>query len=704
MQYQPVNLALRSPIYPTTYKNVSLPINIINSYSTPQNELVTRLDNRQRLQYTAPNRLERQPQGINITTDIMNKIIESKVAEANSQEGVQRRINAKKDQDEREERYIKSTQVCPVSKLSNIRDHISTIDPRKFEELIHDKFYDPAVMKEAMCVTNSLFYPDPRGSVENNERLREWIEDLKQIGDKSIEGYAMSADMNNSSSKVMANNLFVIKTPQKPSNDNLLHELFIGFQLNELKKYVPNFVYTFGGLKCTSPVIDTNKEVVSWCLRSKNSVNFVLYENIQPSVSMMDYVKTASLSSFLDKYLQVMFAVLLANKLKKYSHGDLHPGNVLIRDIDSDKFSIPYLTEDGEVEYLITDKLSVIIDPGFNYMKVDGQDYGYFDAGPYGAQYDADFLIYDAYKLMMWSAYIMMVSGNINYVKLEPMFRFFNKTENFESALKKQVNTSYAMVYIPETSNLKLVNFLRYMRVNYPEMKQILVPDRPHNLRTLGCDGTDICISSKSEVINVIGLNKPLEVKSIIHFYDLVSRLEQENRINDIDDVFSRFDIQKGLEDGYNRYNTLLTKILKYKQTTVPVRIKGLRIRGLLLNTDLYKKHEEYVIRTMEIWDLLHTILFTIDAIRYLYRWIDVNNTDNQNAINMLETHINTILTPVIHSFNQTLSIFVDQHNYLTDIYIKNAAAINQAIKNDNDVAIWYWNTYDNYYNIITTS
>ncbi len=694
LQYRPPHLVLQNPIYPTgivdpeEYKSVSLPK--ILPYDKPS-KFIYRLPGRS--QYT---------QGINISTDQMNKLINLKIAEVESPKGIQRRIDAKKDQNIREENFVKSAHVCPVSKMSNIRNHISTIDPAKFEELIHDKFYDPAVMKEAMCVANSLFYPDPNGSVMNNERLREWINDLRQIGAESVEGYAMSANMNNSSTKIIANNIFVIKVPQKPSNDNLLHELVIGFMWNVFRQYVPNFVYTFGGYKCTSPVIDTNKEVVSWCLNSKNDVNFVIYENIQPSVSMMDYVKTASFPSFLDKYLQVMYAIRLANKLKKFTHGDLHPGNVLIRDIDSDRFSIPYITEDEELEYLITDKLSVIIDPGFSYMKIDGQNYGYFDAIPYGAQYDADFPIYDAYKLMMWSAYVMMKSGNNEYIKLEPMFRFFNKTDTFEGALDAQVATSYAMAYVPETANIKLADYLRYMRTVYPEMKQLLVPDRPHNIRTLGCDGTDICIPSVSDTVNVIGLDQPMEVKSIIHFYDLISRLEQENRLNDIEDIFKRFDVQVGIDDGYNRYNTLFGKILKLKLSTVPVRIKNLRARGLLLNTDLYKKHEQYVIRMMEIWDLMHTMLFTVDAIRYLYRWVDPNVSEK--LLLEFETHVNVVLTPIMLSFNKSLGILRDQYQYLTDLYAKNTSIINRAIKEFNNVAIWYWSTFISYYDIISTT
>lgn len=91
------------------------------------------------------------------------------------------------------------------------------------------------------------------------------------------------------------------------------------------------------------------------------------------------------------------------------------------------------------------------------------------------------------------------------------------------------------------------------------------------------------------------------------------------------------------------------------------------------MNYDLYKKHKEYVIRTMEIWDLIHTLLFTVDAIRYLYRLMGDND---KNELNGFNTHINDVLNPLINSFNNSLDIFNIQYNYLVDIYNKNTMII----------------------------
>lgn len=638
--------------------------------------------------------------GTNVTNDTLDKIINQKITEVNTPAGVQKRIQEKADQDKREKEYIESSRPCPISRIKNLRDHISTIDPKKFKELIQNKFYDPVIMKEAMCVANSLYYPDPSGSVHSNDRIREWIENLKQIGEPSAEGYAMSSGMNNRSSKVLANNLFVIKAPRDPNSDNLMHELFIGLQLNKYRKYLPNITYTYGGFKCTSPVIDTDKEIVSWCMRSQNSVNFVMYENILNSISMFDYLKTADISGFLSMYLQALYYLLTINRSVKYSHNDLHSGNVLIQDIGvNGKIAIPYKTEDDAIEYLITDRLVRIIDNGFSYMEVDGQNYGFFDAIPYGTQYDAPFQIYDAYKLLMWSAYSMKAAGNINYVKLEPLFRFFNKTDLFDMTIEKRVNTSFGLPFIPELASIKLEKFLRYLRQQYPqETNQILLPDRPSNIRILGCDGTDICYANDSEVVSVLGLDKPLEVNSVIHLYDIATRLQMENRLQDLEGVFKRFNLQQAINDGFSRYNGYITRIDLLRNSVAPVRLQGVGQRALILNTNLYKKHEEYVIKMMEIWDIFHSVLFLVDAFRYLFSLIP----EETQTIKTFEENYANVFLPMVNSFTETLNLFAVQAKYLMDLDNKNKNVVNQAIKKGSVAATWYWITYPIYFNIIS--
>ena len=652
--------------------------------------------------------------GINIdTNEIFNNVNELD-RQMKSSPAIMRNIQSRIDaQKLKEEEYINSNNVCPVSKLTNLRDHINTIDPEKFKNLIHDKFYDPAIMKEAICISNSLFF-DGTGSVETNDRIRNWITSLKQIGEASIEGYAMSGSLKNTNlhstykgSHMIANDLFVIKAPQNPNDDNLLHELFIGIQLNKLRKFIPNFALVYGGFKCTSPVINTNKEVVSWCLQSDSPVNFVVYENIDPSIPMSEYVKDCTTTQFLDKYFQVLFSLRLAHSQLDYTHYDLHSQNVLIRDIknkeynksDVDKFSIPYITNNNKIEYLITDKISTFIDNEFSHVEIDNIHYGFYKSLIYGVSPEKSFIIYDAYKLLLWCLYDMRSNNNIIYKDLESIFRYFNKIDDLEYVLDNQVNLSFPLTYTNVTKNIIFDDYIKYIRDIYPVTKQIIVQEKPHG-RILGCSGTDVCMNDDDKTIEtLLGLDQPLQVKTVFHFYDLVSTLVAEGRDNDIDGVMDRFDSNNAINNAFTKYDLLINVLAEKISKLLPININGVRVNTLLLNSQLYKSHMEYIINAIEIWDLAHQLYLIVDSIKYVLQWYDITN--NNARYESLEENINSYLYPMVANFEDTLNTFQDGYLHTQKLLNENSELINQEIEKSNVIAIWYWKTFPIYHNII---
>ena len=601
------------------------------------------------------------------------------------------KINQQKND---EESYIMKTNICPVNQLEYLRDHINNIDVNKFKELVHDHFYDPAVMKEAMCISNSIFYLKPAnpGSFETNDRIREWIQNLKQIGEPSIEGYAMNASLVNNNEA--ANDIFVLKAPQDPLTDNLIHELFIGLHLDDLRQYVPNFAMVNGGFKCTSPVIDTNKKVVSWCLNTNSSVNYVMYENIQPSVPLGKYVANVSFIQALDKYMQVLYALKTALKKYDYTHYDLHAENVLVWDVDpSNNISIPYYTEKNKIEYLTTDKIAMIIDYGFNHINVNGKHYGIYDRVAYGVNPDRSFPAYDAYKLLMWIVYRMATAGNMEYKKFEPIFRYFNRTDSFEQALSDQAQISFSLPYNRETAAISLDDYLRYIREKVPDVNQIVTEMKPSN-RIIGCDGTDICMT-QGQVVEMLNINKPITVSTVFQFYDVVSRLEAERRFDDIKDIMSRFDVDMALNQANIRYTNLEKRIEQNKNSLYPVKLNGVSLNTLLVDNNIRSRHMDYVIKVMEIWDLFHTILILADAISYVNRWY---NKRDEN----LENNIDKKLIPTINEFNNSLDEYISIYDYVVELFNKNQDIINNQLDRFNPNARWYWISYPTYTKILT--
>lgn len=141
--------------------------------------------------------------------------------------------------------------------------------------------------------------------------------------------------------------------------DDVLHEAFIGFYaMNNLRKYIPNFVYTYGLFRnpCVYP-------------RSINC-NYLLLELI-PGQVWTKFIKTATVSEFLNIFLQTCLSLNLARELYGFTHYDLHSDNIIIKKLDK-----PIEIRYGPENIITTKLVAKIIDFGNAHVKIDGTDYG----------------------------------------------------------------------------------------------------------------------------------------------------------------------------------------------------------------------------------------------------------------------------------------------------------------------------------------
>ena len=631
----------------------------------------------------------------------------------------------KNSQSNEEEKYILSHPACPIDQVKSLQNHINTLDTNLFTEMIHDKFYDPSVMKEAICVSNSLYYAAP-GLVNVNERIRKWIQNLKQI-DEGAEGYALQGSLVNDQGATAPvrgivdptgnsnmnknlyksnNNMFIIKAPSSESSNNLIHELFVGYQLNSLRPYTPNFAMAYGGFKCTSPIINSDKDVVSWCHKSSSPINYMLYENINPSESAKSYMDNANLDSFLNIYMQLLFSLRLAKKHLDYTHYDLHTGNVLIRYINNNNknnnskdFIIPYITENNKIEYLRTNVIATIIDNSFSHVEVDGKSYGFYNAIPYGVSPDKSFEIYDAHKFLKWSMYNMMESGNKTYLQLEPLLRYFNKNDDLDYVLEEEAQFSFPLPINKMTESLTLDDYISYIRNVYPQINKFISSKKTGNVRILGCNGTDVCVTN-SEIKADVGLNKKLQVSTVFHFYDLVSRLEEENRYEAIDDVMSRFDASDAISSALDEYNDLSDKIMDEIKNLKTVDIGNTRLYDLLINVKLFNSVYEFTIDVMKILDMKTQLFLLYDSIMYTLEWFKID--DGKDEIDRLTNDINEDIMEYLELYDSKLDIFESNYEKIYKYYQSNKVTIDNSIFNGNSITTWYYNTLPTYYNILT--
>ena len=365
---------------------------------------------------------------------------------------------------------LKSNNVCQKDDLKNIRENLGNLNSQKLKYYNVNQFFNEKSLNTTMCALNSLFYTNINDDNYHTDIIKRYIHNLKKIGEESKYGYAFTADF------IHANDAFVIKTPKDRKNDNLLHELIVGlYGTNKLRKDIPNFAYIYGGFKC-SPMLLNNNNVESWCKRinktnktnKSNDVNYILYENINPSILFYDYLETCSTDDFLNMFLQILYALNYANKTVDFTHYDTKGDNILIRTIDNIRelqnfgynnnfdelenpynFQIKYPDGNGGFVYITTNAIPTFIDYGMSHIKTDDNIdiglYDYYDRNIYG---DKSWIISDVYSILID---VLLTISQINF-ELKPcielIFKFFNKVENIDIILEKSKNRTADGNYI----------------------------------------------------------------------------------------------------------------------------------------------------------------------------------------------------------------------------------------------------------------
>ena len=598
---------------------------------------------------------------------------------------------------------INNGRTCPISHLSKMSTLLFNLKPQEFKTLLNDNFYNPDVMAAVMCTANAIYYlpPSDRGSLSKSQRIRHWIINLHQIGAESAEGYAMRGDLDG------VKDSFIVKVPRSAS-DGLMHEYFIGvYGLNALRAIVPNFAYIMGGFKCAPPYIN-NKNVDSFCENDRDpskNVNYVLYENISPAISFGTYIsqKSTSFVMFLEKYMQVLYALHIAVRDSDFTHYDLHIENILIRNIshgpaNSDdtkvegvnQFFIPYQTERGQ-EYLLTDGISTVIDYGQSHIKYNGQDYGYFRNISYNTYPNRSFPMFDAYKLLLFSMRTMRENGNIeSYKGCELLLRFFNSTEPIDEIVDKQRATYYVLPIVAQNATASIFDYTTYIRSVYPT--PFLVTD-PSNIRVLGCMGTDICLSFE-ETVKRIGLDQEYSVPTtFFDFYDLYTRYN-----NDLSNVhhnkavqlMQQFDHKAAENEHLAHYNSIIVNIVKRMEGFKVIQLSQHDIQTIL-RPEFLMLYKRYIGDVLAIYDMSQDLKLYHD----IYIFI-TNLYGEKEAGNILDQNYNNVRTIFENELNFAIQSIRQDRQRLSGV-ISNPQyrdIINRALSNNQDVG-WYWDGFN---------
>lgn len=609
------------------------------------------------------------PYNINITTtDIVDNInrLTIVVREPNLSETLKL---YEKNQLSNEEKLVAESQICGKDKLKDIRERISGLHPEKLEEDVNNNFYDANVMKAVQCTIDSVIYAptNSTGSDYHNDKIKEYIQNLHQIGAESINGYAFLGDFDG------IKNFFVEKVAQNPLNDLLIHELVVGlYGTNKLREFIPNFSYIYGGFKCSPPIIDPEtKKIASWCLDNENTVNYVLYENVAPAISVYDYVDNCSASEFLNVYMQVLYSLRLAHKMIDYTHYDLHGENVLVRTPKNTtgQFQIDYDTEKGK-EYITSDVVSTFIDYGSSHIKTEdiidqnkgiilkGQDFGVHGLIPYSIYPNRSFILYDAYRLLiscMGRAYDKHNDDVLNEgIKI---LKFFNTVEDPITVINS--SNSSILPLIEKVEKLSLDDLITHIR---SVCNCDFIGDR-NDLPILDCE---MSCPTEEAIFDNIGISDELPVPTnILEFYDQFILLNKQERFDEADKILDEFDYDNAISKHIKMIDeqaTVITNKISQFNNTDKFILEGIPYEELF-TFDVMTAYKNSYVNIGEIIDLIskydHYVGIGTD-VATIY--------DDQEMIEEINSILDVTDLLIFPFFDEVIVIIDTNANYLASI------------------------------------
>ena len=564
----------------------------------------------------------------------------------------------KREQKQREEIMIANMDTCVFPQKSELAYKLSQIDSSQLKSLLDTEFYNSSVMNAIMCLSDVVFHGNDQSYI--NERVREHITSMRQIGADSVSGVALRANFDQTSQA------FIVKAPKGKDDTDLVHELFVGlYGTNKLRTLVPNFAMVYGGFKCTAPLIDqANKEVVTWCNRqNSNSINYVLYENIAPGVDMATYIKGCSQMDFLNKFMQAIYSLHIANKTIDFTHYDAHSENAIIRQVTTlNNFYIRYDTENG-VEYMKTNGVLTWIDYGNAHIKVEDNDqvrgYGVYTLVSHGVDARESFPLFDVFKFLGFCMYNMINEKRKDlFILASRLLKYFTSQDPYKFITQERDN----YFSLPREEGLvkrSILDFTAYIRRWVPESNEFFFAKPVGNNRVLSC-ATGQC-EDLVTILSRLGISGEYpEPTTMLQATDILRQLPDR-------DERSRQGLREILE---RRYNGLLNAAQKEFKSNVSeinrlLPSKSFVLAGADANAIFTKEtldyYREYILNIGRLIDLTQRSRALIAATNYVQNFLGKNRTFESSTDYQEFQKYHLIMDRIIQELQK-------DYNYLIDL------------------------------------
>lgn len=328
---------------------------------------------------------------------------------------------------------------------NNMEELADQLDQFLIKRRLKDDFYDPEFMRALGCILRVGLTVDKQ--LNASKLIKDFFTDKKQIGGISVEGVAMMVGQQTNK------DMFVVKAPRNPNNDNLIHEYFIAvggivrdlngkqrtvIGTNWLRKVCLNYAQILGAFRCGPPDIDPlSKRLRKFCSTEERSsyVGYVIYEKIDgPDLAAAS--PTISAEDFITTMIQIALALEIGQIYNGFTHYDLHHENTILRDM-GEEVLIPFVLSEDLTFYVQSRWIPTFIDYGRCHIQspspsaeMQGEEAIHFgfhsNFGPkYGLFPDRSRPYYDLYKILGFTLHTMADSGNLVFNDVWPIMGFF---------------------------------------------------------------------------------------------------------------------------------------------------------------------------------------------------------------------------------------------------------------------------------------
>lgn len=231
----------------------------------------------------------------------------------------------------------------------------------------------------------------------------------------------------------------IYKVPKKNVEDALIRSYYIGKELNHLHSLIPNFVQT--------------KQIH---LKNREDNLFVAYEYVRGvSVEKMLTNNELTFSQFLNMFIQILFALELAQRYCMFCHYDLHLDNIIMKCIHT-VYSYTLVLDDFKYDINANNYIPILIDFGFASSIIKNKVFGTHSFDYCGIMsYPIQGV--DMYKLLFHS--YVSAKGPLQK-QIGGLFLFYGSYDPYKMLISSRANwVQYSKEYLKKASTSRIATF-----------------------------------------------------------------------------------------------------------------------------------------------------------------------------------------------------------------------------------------------------